>query len=132
MKVPTTLGSGAKLVIGRPLFRILQHRVGFANILEALLGIRFLTDIRVVLAGEFAIRLLDLILGRVAGQPHDGVVVLELHTSPTRQRPTSRARTYDELKYSTPSVKCCSCSFAGPSPELPPLGAAPFTLRISG
>jgi len=40
--------------------------VGLLQLLELLLGVLFLADVRMVLAGELAIRALDVLLARVA------------------------------------------------------------------
>jgi len=71
--------AGAELVVGRALLRVLQHLVRLADLLELGLGVRLLADVRVVLARELAVRLLDLVGARVASNPEHPVVVLELH-----------------------------------------------------
>src|SRR5262249_26493714 len=49
------LEARADLIIGRALLRILQHVIGFANVLEARLGARCLVDVGMVLPGKLAI-----------------------------------------------------------------------------
>ena len=74
---------GTQLIVCRALFRIFQNLVGFSNFLEAVLGIRFSTDIGMILAGKFAISALDLVLRRIARNAHDFVVIPEFHQSVT-------------------------------------------------
>src|SRR5262249_40428518 len=49
----------AKLVVRGALLRVLERLVGLGDFLEFLLGVRLLGDVRVVLAGELAVRALD-------------------------------------------------------------------------
>ena len=70
----------AEMVVFPPFFRIAEHFVGFVDLLEFLLGGLFvLGDIRVVLAGEFAERLFDVVLAGIARDTEHGVVVFEFH-----------------------------------------------------
>jgi hypothetical protein len=70
----------ADLVVGGPLLGVLQDLVGLAHLLEALLGVLLLGHVRVVLARELAVRLLDVPLGGAALDAQDLVVVLVLHS----------------------------------------------------
>src|SRR5204862_4534362 len=69
----------AERVVGSALFLVAQRLVGFRHLLEFLLGVRLLGDVRVVLARELAICLLDLVLARRALDAEDLVIVLVLH-----------------------------------------------------
>src|SRR5690606_27105844 len=62
-----------------PLLRVAQHLVGFADLLEALLCVGLLADVRVELARKAAVGPLDLVLRVVAGDAHELVVVLVFH-----------------------------------------------------
>src|SRR5690606_8479587 len=73
-------------VVGRTLLGVAQHLVRFAELFEALFGIRLLADVRMVFAGEAAVRALDLLLRRVSLDAHDLVVVLVLHPALPRAR----------------------------------------------
>ena len=68
-----------ELVVGRALLRVLEHFVGFLQLLEARLGVLLLADVRVVLAGQLAVGALDLVLRGGARHAHDLVVVLVAH-----------------------------------------------------
>ncbi len=70
---------GSQLVVLLPLLRIGQDRLGLVGLLEAFLGIRILVRVRVELAGQLAIGLLDLGLGGRLRNAEDRVVVLVLH-----------------------------------------------------
>src|ERR1700722_558602 len=72
----------SQLIIGRALLGTLEYFVGLADFLEACFGVFFLAHVRVILAGELAVGLLDLRLGGVARHSHHLVVVLELHQCP--------------------------------------------------
>src|SRR5699024_6890623 len=61
-------------VVGAPLLRAGQHVVRGGDVLELLRAVRS-GDVRVVLAGELAVRALDLIRAGVAGDAQDGVVI---------------------------------------------------------
>src|SRR5580693_4155788 len=69
----------AQLIIGRALFGTLEHFVGLANLLEARLGILLLADVRMILAGKFAVGLLDLRVSCVPRNTHHLVIILEFH-----------------------------------------------------
>src|SRR5581483_9119495 len=69
----------AERVVGRALFLVAQRLVGFRDVLELLLGIRLLGDVRVILARELAVRLLDLVLTRAALDAEDFVIILVFH-----------------------------------------------------
>src|SRR4029079_9970423 len=66
----------AELVVHLPLLRVGQDLVGLGQFLE--FGLRLLVPgvlVRVVLLGELAVRLLDLVGGRAAADAQDFVVV---------------------------------------------------------
>src|SRR5205823_8982784 len=69
----------AERVVGRALFLVAQRLVGFRDLLELLLGVRLLGDVRVVLARELAVGLLDLVVRGPARDAERLVVVLVLH-----------------------------------------------------
>src|SRR5690606_12629214 len=77
----TSLPIRAERVVRGPLLGVAQDLVGLADLLEALLGVRLLADVRVILARKAAVGALDLVLRRVPGDAHDLVVVLVLHTA---------------------------------------------------
>src|SRR5581483_3597229 len=62
-------------VVDLTLLRVGQDLVGQPYLLEPLLGLRVRVDVRMQLAGETAVRLLDLLLGGVTPYPQDRVVV---------------------------------------------------------
>jgi hypothetical protein len=68
----------AVLVIGGALLRVGQHLVGLLGLLELLLrllGPVTLVAVRVMLHGQLAVGLLDVLLGRVLGDAEDFVVI---------------------------------------------------------
>ena len=68
---------GAGLVVLAPLLLVREHPVGLGHRLEAGLGLRVAgVGVRVQLAGELAVRLLDLVLGRAGGDAQLTVEVL--------------------------------------------------------
>ena len=69
----------AKLVIGGAFLRILEHLVSFAEFLEADFCIRLLADIRMVLACQFAVGALDFITGGITLNPHNCIIIFEIH-----------------------------------------------------
>src|SRR5262249_9150904 len=69
----------AELVVGGALLLILQGLVGFADLLELLFRVGFLGNVRVILVGEPAVRLLDVVRTGVPGYPEGRVVVLVFH-----------------------------------------------------
>src|SRR5690606_35174915 len=71
----------AQLVVGGPFLRIGKGLIGLRNFLESLFRVRFLRDVRMVFAGELAVGLLDLVLGRPALDAQGGVVILVFHGS---------------------------------------------------
>ena len=73
-----------QLIVSRSFFRIFQHLVGFAQFLEARLGIGILADIGVVFTRQFSVGALDLVLGRVALDPHGPVIVFVFHLRPLK------------------------------------------------
>src|SRR4029079_1660197 len=80
-KVLPRLESGAELVVGRALLRILERLVGLGDLLEFILGARLLVHVRMVLLRELPVRLLDVVRARAARDPEDRVVILVLHGS---------------------------------------------------
>ena len=66
-------------VIGGPLFGILEDLVGLLHVLELRLRVPFLAHVGVILAGELAIRALDLVGVRASLHAQSVVIVLELH-----------------------------------------------------
>ena len=68
-----------QLVVSGTFFRILENLVGLTQILEFLLSIRFLADIRMILSGQFSIGTFDLILGGFAIHTQNCVIVLIFH-----------------------------------------------------
>src|SRR5215831_1141257 len=75
-----------ELIVRRTLLGVGERLVGLVDLLESLLGVLFLRDVRVVLARELPVRLLDVLLGGVAGDAEDLVVILVFH----RVRPAGR------------------------------------------
>ena len=57
------------------LLRVGEHLVGDPDLLEPLLRLRVRVDVRVQLTGETAVRLLDLLLGRVPPHAEYRVVI---------------------------------------------------------
>src|SRR5690606_36779617 len=73
----TTRPEPAHLVVLAPLLGVGQHRVGLGDLLESLLGLGIVgIGVGMVLLGELAIRLLDVLGGRVLVDPEDPVEVL--------------------------------------------------------
>ena len=60
-KFLSCLPVAAQLIIGGAFFGIAQHFMGLGDFLEALFGMGFLADVRVILARQPAISLLDLL-----------------------------------------------------------------------
>src|SRR5690606_39363043 len=56
---------GAEAVVALPLLGVREHLVGLSDLLEALSGLRIRVRVGVQLTGEAAVRLLDLVGGRV-------------------------------------------------------------------
>ena len=73
----------AELVVGGALLGIAQRRVGLGDFLELALALRILGDVRMVLAREPAIGLLDVGVAGVARDTEHGVVVGVLHGETT-------------------------------------------------
>src|SRR5690606_18970194 len=115
MEVLLPVGRRPELLAGAPilpervvrgaLLGIAQDLVGFAQLLEALFGVRLLADVRMVFASETAVRALDLVLRRVPVDAHDLVVVLVFHA-------------------------CASPSIGGRSPAIRPLRSRLGTLGV--
>ncbi len=71
--------AASELVVGGALFGVRKHRMRLVHFLHPRLGVLFLRDVRVVLARELAVGLLDLVLRRFARHAERLVVVLEFH-----------------------------------------------------
>jgi hypothetical protein len=69
-------------VVGRALLRVGEHLVGARDLLEALLGLRVGVDVRVQLARESSVGLLDGVGVRVAADTQEVVQVLA-HSGPS-------------------------------------------------
>src|SRR5678815_2506586 len=82
----------AQAVVRGALFLVAQRLVRLGDLLELLLGVRFLGDVRVVLARQAAVGLLDLLVGRAAFEAEDLVIVLVLH-APLHGGGTKRIQT---------------------------------------
>src|SRR3954470_7000300 len=71
---------GAELVVLAALVGVAEHLVGFVDLLEARFGHLVPgVHVRVVLAGQLAVGLLDLLVGGRLGEPQRRVIVLEVH-----------------------------------------------------
>src|SRR5687768_2676064 len=68
-----------QLVIRDAFFRITEHLVGLLQLLEFVFRIRFLADVRVVLASQLPIGPLDFRLRRATLEAHHLVIVAVLH-----------------------------------------------------
>src|SRR5512139_1848219 len=68
-------------VVGGAFFWVGKHGVRLVHLLHAQLGIRHFGNVRVVLAGELAEGLLDVIRRGITRHPQDLVVILELHAA---------------------------------------------------
>src|SRR5260221_9457178 len=69
----------ARLIVSGALFRVLEGFIGFAELLELLLGVLFLGNVRMIFSRELAVRVLDLLGARLAVDAHHAVVVLVFH-----------------------------------------------------
>ena len=69
----------AQLIVGGTLLGIFQDLIGLLDILEFRLGVPLLADIRMELAGQFAVGALDRLGVRAPAHPQRVVVILELH-----------------------------------------------------
>ena len=78
-EVLSIIGFLAQSVVGRPLLWILEHLIGFADVLKACFRVSLLVEIRMKFTGELAMSGLDLGLSRRARQAHRFVVVFVLH-----------------------------------------------------
>ena len=66
-------------VIGGALFGIAENFVGFTDVLEFRLGPVFLIEVRMILAGKFAVGALDFILCRSFFDTQQRLIVLVFH-----------------------------------------------------
>ena len=78
--------AAAQGIIGGALLRIAQHAVGFVQLLGARVGIGFLADVRMVLADQLAVSLLDFLIAGGLGDTQCCVVILVFHAMPSRYR----------------------------------------------
>src|SRR5436309_3199872 len=74
--LPGAVPGGAELVVLLALVRVLEHLVGLADLLELDLGLGVLVHVRMELARQLAVRLLDVLLGRVLLDAQRRIVVL--------------------------------------------------------
>jgi len=72
--------TGRQIVVGGPFLGILQHLVGLVDVAHALLGVGLLADVRMVLAGQLAVGMPDIVVRRPLLDAQRRVVVLELHS----------------------------------------------------
>ena len=74
----------AELVVGSPLGRLCQYFVGFAGLLELVLGFGVVrVTVGVVLHGELSVGSLDFLLVRVPGNPENLVIIALGHAFKT-------------------------------------------------
>ena len=87
-------GSGrcGRTVVMGPLLLVAEHVIGFLDFLEPLLRIRRFVDIRMILAGQLAVSLLDLLRGGVPADAQHFVVVPFLRHSATPSNWINAAR----------------------------------------
>ena len=69
----------AEPVVSHPFFRILQHFIGLAQLLEARLRLGFLAYVGMIFARQLPVSALDVILGSIPPHAHDLVIILEFH-----------------------------------------------------
>src|SRR5690606_10284844 len=69
----------AHVVVFAALVGILQDFIGLAEVLETLLGVLLLADVRMVFAREAPVGLLDVVGRRLFIDAHDFVIVFEFH-----------------------------------------------------
>ena len=104
---------------------IAEHLVGLVDLLELRLGgLVARVHVGMMLAGELAVRLLDLFLRRALGDAERLVVVLEFHYSCARRRPhdTQPAARCSCLPIYSPTIspmRSISCASAGGCPAVP-------------
>src|ERR1700733_1709943 len=70
----------AELVVGRPLFRILEGLICLGDFLEFFFRPGFLGNVGMVFARQTPIGLLDRFIARAAFESEDGVIVFVFHT----------------------------------------------------
>ena len=113
---------GPELVVLAPLVRIAEDLVGLVHLLEATLG-GLVTGlgVRMVLAGELSVGLLDLGRRRRPGHAQDGVVILVFEARcAARHMPLSVG-----ARASDPCVTRCARSLPHPEVRLLPCSRAP-------
>ena len=114
----------AERVVGGALFLVAQRLVGLRDLLELLLGVRLLGDVRVVLAREAPVSLLDLVVARAPLDAEDLVIVLVFHAglygdgpaqikAPTVRRPLGSPKLSLERSGGTPRHHPCSPANGG-------------------
>src|SRR6185295_2532475 len=86
-RLARTLPGGPELVILLPFVGVLQDLVRFTDLLELDLGSGVLVDVRVVLARQLPIRLLDVLLAGVLLDPQRRVIVLVVQWNRSSRRP---------------------------------------------
>src|SRR5205814_5715540 len=114
----------AEAVVGGALFLVAQRLVGLRDLLELLLGVRLLGDVRVVLAREAAVGLLDVVVAHATLDAEDLVIVLVFHAglygdgpaqikAPTVRRPLGSPKLSLERSGGTPRHHPCSPANCG-------------------
>ena len=86
LEIRPGLPVAAQLVVGGALFQVLEHRVGFAEGLEAQLGVGLLAHVRVVLARQPPVGSLDLGIAGGGLDAQRRVVILEFHPDTLSER----------------------------------------------
>src|SRR5690606_26281367 len=71
-----------ELVILGPILGVMQYFVGLAYIFELVRGLLCLADVRMILSGQLAIGLLDLLGGGRLTHTQNGVIVFKVHGTP--------------------------------------------------
>ena len=79
----------AQLIVGGTLLRVPQGFIGFAELLELLLGVALLGNVRMIFSRELPVRVLDLLGARLAVDAHHGVVVFVFHPWPGKTASSS-------------------------------------------
>ena len=74
----------AELVVGGAFFGVAQHFVGLGDLLETVLGVGLLANVRVIFASQPTISLLDVLFRGIAGHAENLVVVLVFHAGSGR------------------------------------------------
>lgn len=69
----------AQLIVGGAFVRVLERFIGLPDFLEFFFGIGFFGNVRVILVGELAVSLLDLLGAGVSRNAQNLVIVLVFH-----------------------------------------------------